>query len=579
MTVKRLFVLLFVLTFVLAACGTTQPTTSDEPAQQETPVSESVGSGDEPAEGQAEPEPAEEEPEEAEEPEPAPETDERHGGTFVVALGSDPEHLNTSISSSVPVGLAAGAVTEGLLRIGRDYQLYPLLAESWDISDNGLVYTFHLRQGVTWHDGQPFTSADVKFTMEVVSPLHSRAGAVLENAESIETPDDHTVVITLRESFAPFLQILTSENAGIQPKHIYEGTEILDNPANLAPIGTGPYRFVSWTPGQTIEMERNEDYWGAPAPFVDRLVFQIIPDNSSRILALEAGTIDYISNYDMNYVDAPRVDANPDIHVEYDRGHPRVLLLFFNMEVEPLNSVEVRQALFSGLDRELILESAYGGIGTLGQSSIPPGIVWAYNPAVDYMEMYPYDIEAANALLDQAGYERAADGTRFEIRFLYDPAQPGFPDLADILRSNWSDLGVTVTLEPRERAVWLEQLYVQKDYDTAIAFYTTSGDPTLGIQRAYLCDEIREASFTNASQYCNEEVDALFAEGTRAVTYEERAEYYYQAQEIIAQALPAAVVINSGYVDAIRGNFGGVAEFFDSPESTSPQWDKIYLDD
>ena len=509
--------------------------------------------------------------------EPASGDNPQHGGTLVVALGSDPEHLNTTISSSVVVGLPAGAVTEGLVRIDRDYNAIPTLAESWEISDDGLVYTFHLRQKVKWHDGEPFTSADVKYTLEEISPFHSRAGAVLNHITSIETPDDYSVVMTLDVPFSPFLTFLTSENAGIQPKHIYEGTDIQQNPANLAPVGTGPFKFESWTPGESVVFTRNDEYWDAPAPYLDKVIFRILPDSSGRILALQAGDIDYISNYDINFVDVFRLVDDPNIFVELGRGHPRVLLLFFNTLEVPFDTPEVRKALFMALDRELMLDSAFGGIGSLGKSSIPPGLTWAYNPNVDYTKMYPYDPAGAESMLDEVGFTRGADNTRFTIRFLFDPAQPGFNDVADIIRANLAEIGVTVELEPRERAVWLEQLYTQKDFDTSIAFYTTSGDPVLGVQRAYLCDEIRQASFTNASQYCNEALDELFAQATSAVTKEERAKFYFEAQEIIAQDLPSAVLIDSGFADAIRSNYGGLETFFQSPETTTPRWDAIYL--
>jgi len=500
-----------------------------------------------------------------------------YGGTLVVAIGSDPEHLNTSITSSVTVGLPAGTITEGLIRIDRDYNAYPVLAETWDVSADGQQYTFHLRQGVKWHDGEPFTSADVKFTLEEISTLHGRAGKVIDHITSVEAPDEYTVVVSLDIPFGPFLSFLSNENVGIQPKHIYEGTEILENPANLAPIGTGPFVFSEWVPGESIEVVRNENYWDAPKPYLDRIVFRIIPDSSARILALEAGEIDFISNYDVNFVDVPRLESNSELQVELGRGHPRVLLLFFNTLEEPFNESGVRQALFMALDRKLMLDAAFGGIGSPGMSSIPPGLSWAYNPEINYMEMFSYNPATAAAKLDELGYTVGGDGTRFEARFVFDPAQSGFSDVADILRSNWEAIGVKVTLEPRERAVWIEQLFITKDFDTGIAFYTSSGDPTLGVQRAYHCDDIREAGFTNASQYCNPELDELFDMATAAVTREERAEYYFKAQEIIARDLPTAVLIDSGFADVVRNTFGGIDEFLVSPETTTPLWDKIYL--
>ncbi len=494
---------------------------------------------------------------------------------MVVAIGANPEHLNVGISSSVIVALPSAAVTEGLVRLNRQYEPEPALATSWEVSPDGKTVTLHLRTGVKWHDGQPFTSADVKYTFETLSPLHSRASSVFKQVESIETPDEQTVIVKLKAPFGPFVGFLTAENAGIEAKHIYEGTDALKNPANMQPIGTGPFKFESWKPGESITFVRNPDYWDAGKPYLDKLVFRIIPDSNARVLALEAGDVDFISNYDISFTDVARLQKTKGLTVEMGRGHPRVLLLFFNNKNAPLADARVRQALFRGLDRQLMLDSAYAGVGGLGISSISPGMSWAYNPEVDYMKMYPFDLQQAGKELDEAGYPKDASGTRFELRFLYDPAQPGFKEVADIVRANWEALGVKVNLESRERTVWLDQLYNKKDYDTSIAWYTSSGDPVFGIQRAYVCADIRPASFTNASQYCNPDLDTLFGQGASAMTQDERAKYYREAQTIIARDLPSAVLLDSGFADAISDKFGNLQVFFDSPETTSIRYAEV----
>ncbi len=567
---SRLFlkgVLLLILVIALAGCAPATPTAAPPPAVLVLPASTvpvaTVPSGP----------PATSAPTSA--PTPAAEQPKR-GGTFVVALGSNPEHLNISLSSSVIVGLAASAATEGLVRIARDYQLKPALATSWTVSPDGKAITFKLRMGVKWHDGVPFTSADVKYTYEKLSPLHPRASTVFKNIDSIETPDDQTVIIKLKAPFAPFVDFLTAENTGIQPKHIYDGTDPLKNPANNAPIGTGPFKFDLWKPGESVTFVRNPDYWDTGKPYVDRLVFRILPDSNSRILALESGDVDFVSNYDIAFNDVARLRKSKDIVIEDGRGHPRVLLLFFNTKKPPMDDVRVRGALFRALDRKLMLDGGFANIGGLGTSSISPAMSWAYNPDVDYMKMYAYDVVRANKELDDAGFKKGADGNRFTLRFTYDPAQPGFKEVADIVRVNWQALGVNVTLESRERSVWLDLVYTKKDYDTTIAFYTSSGDVVFGIQRAYTCAEIRPATFTNASQYCNSDLDKLFDQGATAVTREDRAKFYKPAQVIIAKDLPSAVLIDSGFADAVRNKFGNLKVFFNSPETTSALYGEIY---
>jgi peptide/nickel transport system substrate-binding protein len=500
----------------------------------------------------------------------------RRGGTFVMALGANPEHLNPAISSSVMVALPGQAVTEGLIRINSKFQPEPVLATSWQISPDGKRITFILRQGVKWHDGKPFTSADVKYSLEKLTPLHARSASVFKNVASVEAQGDHTVVVTLKEPFGPFIDLLTGDNVGILPNHVYAGTDPLKNPANLQPIGTGPFKFDAWQTGQSITFVRNPDYWDRGKPYLDKFVFRIIPDSNTRTLALEAGDIDYIPSYDMSTNDATRLRKTKGIAVSTGRGMPRVLLLFFNNKKKPFDDPRVRKALLQGLDRQIMLSSAFNDFGGLGTSSIPQGLRWANNPEVNYMKMYALDPERANRELDQAGLARGADGTRFTVRFTYDPAQSGYSEVAEIVRSNWQKLGVKVVLEARERNVWLNMVYTAKDYDTSIAWYATNGDPALGIDRAYRCEDVRPAAFTNASQYCNPALDELLRKGATAMRKEDRAQFYRQAQAIVARDLPTAVLLDSGYADAMRDNFGNLPGFFESPNDTQLRYGEIF---
>jgi peptide/nickel transport system substrate-binding protein len=500
----------------------------------------------------------------------------KRGGTFVMALGANPDHLNLSISSSVIIALPSQTVTEGLITVNSKYELQPALATAWHVSADGREITFNLRRGVKWHDGQPFTAADVKFSMEKLTPLHSRAAAIFKNVASIETPDDFTVKITLKEPFGPFLDLLTADNVGIQPKHIYEGIDPFKNPANLKPIGTGPFKFESWQTGQSISFVRNPDYWDQGKPYLEKIIFRIIPDSNTRTLALEAGDIDYIPSYDMSINDAVRLKQSKGIIVKSGRGQPRVLLLFFNNKKQPFDDVRVRKALFRGLDRQMMLSSAYADEGATGTSSIPPGLGWANNPDINYMKMYAFDAARANKELDDAGFAKGADGTRFTIRFTYDPGQAGFTDIAEIVRSNWQKLGVKAVLEARERNVWIDLVYNKKDYDTTIVWYATIGDPALGVDRAYRCDDIRPAAFTNAAQYCNPQLDALLKQGSTAIAKDDRAKFYRQAQTIVANDLPTAVLLDSGYADAMREGFGNLAKFFEAPGDINLRYANIF---
>jgi peptide/nickel transport system substrate-binding protein len=499
------------------------------------------------------------------------------GGTMVVSLGANPDHLNLAISSSVIVALPSQAMIEGLIRLDGNFAPQPALAKSWDVGSDDKTITFHLREDVKWHDGKTFTSADVKFSMETLTKLHSRAATIFRNVASVETPDAKTAVVKLAQPFGPFLSFLTADNVGILPAHVYAGSDPLKNPANQKPIGTGPFKFQSWTPGQSINLVRNDEYWDAGKPYLDRLVFSIIPDANARVLALESGQIDLITNYDIAVNDIARLKKTPGISVFQKGPVPRPLLLIFNNKAKPLDNPKVRQALFRGLDRQLIKENAYAGEGDVGRSAIPPGLAWAHNPAVDYMKSYGFDAKKANQDLDEAGLPRGANNQRFAIRYIYDPAQAGFAEIGEIMRNNWRDLGVQVTLEARERNVWLDAVYAKKDFNVTVAFYLAGVDPAVGVDRAYLCSEVRAANFTNASQYCNPELDTLFNAARTTLDREARAKAYREAQVIIERDLPTAVLMDSPFAHAISSKFGGIEAMFQYSNETNVRFAEAFV--
>jgi peptide/nickel transport system substrate-binding protein len=465
---------------------------------------------------------------------------------------------------------------EGLIQINGDFQAEPVLATAWERSEDGKTYTFELRKGVTWHDGRMFTADDVVYSLTTIPPLHARAASIFKNVKSVAAPDPHRVVVELKSAFGPFLTFLTSDNVPILPAHVFDGRDPATNPASLAPIGTGPFKFESWHQGQSIRFNRYEDHWDTGKPYLDSLIFSIIPDANSRLSALEAGNIDLIVNYDMRITDVEFLRSLPNVTLIERPGIPRALLLSFNTKAEPLDRAEVRRALFRGIDREMILQSGFGGQGILGISSISPKTAWAYNPDIDYMKMYPYDPEGANTALDDAGLARSAGGKRFDLRMAYTPAQGGFDETAEILRANWAALGVGLNLEPRERNAWVDQVYVRRDFDVSLNFYLAGADPAFGVDRAYLCSEIRPASSTNASQYCNEALDTMFMEAKATAELEKRVQSYHDAQALIAREVPSVVLVESPHLQAVSSDFGNVDLLFKVSSEANMRFSEVF---
>lgn len=494
------------------------------------------------------------------------------GGTFIYAIGNDPQTLNPTLTTNVDTLAVTCKMFNGLVWLDRDFELQPELAESWEISEDGLTFTFFLRDDVVWHDGEPFTSADVKYTFEeVLAQYHPRTNRAFETVASVETPDDYTVVVTFEGSvYAPFLQQMTCQNAAILPEHLYAGTDPTSNPLNVDnPVGTGPFRFVEWLRGDRVVMARNDNYFRDGEPYLDEIIARIVPDPTSRVLGLLSGEVDYIQSFYLPKEEVARLNADPSIQTETDTDVPGNYLMFFNTANAPLDQPEVRQALALGLNREQIVNQAFFGVGSPGESAIHRALGWASNPEVSYSELYPYDPEQANVLLDELGLE---SDPRFSLRLIYNPAQAGFDATAQIIRDNWRNIGVDVVLEPFEPQVVVDQVFNQRDFDVTIIGYTTGGDPAIGISRQYVSIE-PGFPYTNPTGYSNSEVDELFTNAATTPFVEERQDFYYAAQAIIAEDLSVLNVMDRTEVDAAGANIGGLWQ------SAQPydQWGSVWI--
>ena len=211
----------------------------------------------------------------------------KKGGTLNTILTPEPPILVLGVNWQGPTQIAASKIYQGLLTYTEDLKPQPNLAKSWTISDDKLVYTFHLQENVKWHDGQPFTADDVIFSiMKWHTELTPRSKPIFGNIKQAKALDPHTVELTLAQAFEPFILMFDTLAANMVPKHIYEGTEFRTNPANQKPIGTGPFQFVEWQRGSFIHLKRFEGYWKPGQPYLDEIIYKIIPDSQSRALAL-----------------------------------------------------------------------------------------------------------------------------------------------------------------------------------------------------------------------------------------------------------------------------------------------------
>ena len=498
----------------------------------------------------------------------------KKGGTLIVGNGDDPRVLSGNFSFQVSDTMVGCMVYEGLLRFGPGFKLEPGLAKSWEVTPDGKTYTMHLDDS-KWEDGKPVTSEDVAWSLTNISakygPKFIPAGKVID---TIDTSDPHTVVFHLKQPFGPFLfSLVCEQNAAIMPKHIFDGTDILTNPAlTTKPVGSGAFRVAEWVPGDHITMARNPDYRRAGKPYLDKVILKTIPDSAARILALQAGEIDMIEElyFSLTYFKTLSADKRFQMHTV---GYGADDLVLLNVKNAPLDKPEVRQALMVAIDRAYLFKNVYLGLGQMATSIVDSRLGWAHNPAVDYNKMYAYDPARAKKMLDDAGLKPGADGTRFTLRLAFSANRADDVQTAQVLQRNWQAVGVKVVLQGTEGNLFATKVFGDYDFDAAIANYSTGGDVALGVSRLYTTDAIRKGSvFVNGSRYSNPEVDKLFDEGRDAPNQEERAKAYFKVQEILAKELPVLTLHEQAQINAASVN---VHDLFLAAHY--PWWDEIWM--
>ena len=481
------------------------------------------------------------------------------GGTAVVVVGTELQTLNPAISFGSGELLVGCMIHEGLVEIDDNGNTLPDLAKSWTISDGGLTYKFELVEA-NWHDGQPFTAKDVAYSFQNVNskyaPLFS--AQLTRRIADISVVDDHRLIVKLTEPFGPFLRMLTSWNGGaILPQHIFAGTDPTKNPHSAAPVGTGPFKFQDWRSGDSIRLVRNEKYRKPGRPYLDGIIVRFIPNAASRVQALLAGEADFIQKYFLPVSDIATIKRNPSLKLETASQAPNSLLGFFNVTRKPFDDKRVRQALFSLIDRNFILKAAFSGQGEPGTEPFPREIAWAADPDINYDKMYPPNVAAVNALFDQLGMPRGANGMRLKVSITIEVGVPERLRAAEAIQAAWKQVGVDVNVMPLELAVLDPRVFKDGDFDVALFSYGTYGDPALGIERAYITSTIG-FFYGNGARYSNPEVDLLFAQAASLADTNARGDVYRRIQKILADDLPIMTLQENRGLDAATAKLHGI---------------------
>lgn len=488
---------------------------------------------------------------------------------FVDAIATNPAHLNVQLTTDVATRIIGSTMYEPLVYLDASYELHEALATDWQVNDEATEVTLTLREGVTWHDGEPFTSGDVKFNLEEVLPLHPLGVQLSDVQASVETPDAHTVVVKLNQPFAPYLAGLSSHY--MLPAHIFQGSDITTNPVNSAPIGTGPFAFDEMVEGSHAQVVKNDEYWGE-ATNIDRVVFQIMPDANARVLALRAGQVDRITNIFLDAAQVGTLRDDEDLFFEGTSSLRNVMTLFFGSSNGPTANAKVRAALYRAIDREAIAENVYYGMAEPARGPIPSTVEWAADPSIDFAEQFAFDLDAAAEALDAAGFPADANGDRFEINIRVVSGLPSFTGTAEVIKSNFEEIGVGVNIIAEDLNVFIDQVYTQHNFDMAVMPFSPYEDPSLGVSRLYVCNP-DSIPFRNPSLLCDEELDAFFEAAAIAADRDERAALFADAERRVAELLHVVPLVEEVPESVIRqGRWSSIEEF---AQVIGYDWSKI----
>ncbi|THT98098.1 ABC transporter substrate-binding protein [Lampropedia puyangensis] len=491
------------------------------------------------------------------------------GGTLFVALNPEPTVLNISYHNQYANAVVSSNIYEGLVVYDENQQPQPALATAWEVAPDGLSITFRLRQGVKWHDGTSFTSADVKFSaLEIWKKLHPRGRVTFAPLKDVETPDAHTVVFRLEHPALVILSALNTAEAQVLPAHLYEGTDVRTNPYNNKPVGTGPFRFKKWEKGQFVELERNPDYWDAGKPHLDRLIFRTIPDAAARGAALETGEVQVVPFAGVPFSDVQRLRDNKELAFtkkgyEYNS---QIYYLEFNIRNAPLSNVKVRQALAHAINKQGLAETIFYGVTEAADSPIPKSLTRFYAQDIP---RYDYDLKKAEALLDEAGYPRQANGKRFAISINLSPSSERFPFAGESLRQDFSRIGVELNPIALDVASYLKAVYTDYKFDSLIQGYSTLMDPQMGLTRLFWSKAAKPGvSYANATGYANAETDQIIEAYQREADPAKRVEQFHALQRQILTDLPAIPLVDAPFFTIYNKKLHGLDERPDASRSS-----------
>jgi peptide/nickel transport system substrate-binding protein len=486
------------------------------------------------------------------------------GGVLRIGLDVDAGTGDPRLSSDTSALRLRELIYNGLVKIEPDFSPAPALAESWENPDD-TTWIFNLRPDVTFHNGDPFTAEDVKFTFDTIlnpdfaSPVRSFYTPIT----NIEVVDPLTVKFTLDQPYGPFLSYM---NMPIVPKGVVEADA---EAFATSPVGTGPFKLVEWKRGDSMMLEANPDYWDG-APLLSGIEMRVVPDNSARVVALESGDLDLVQS-PISPQDVKRLEGEEGIVVNRvpAAGYTYVNL---NCADPAISDVRVRQALSHLVNRQEILDSIYAGIGQLANGPVPPGM-WAFSPD---LPSYDYDPEAARALLDEAGWTlgddgmRSKDGQPLSIVVRTHSEDPDRRQVTEVLQAVLTAEGIDASTNIVDWPTFFSDVQAGA-YQMAIVGWLNLNNPDAAFFRQFT-----EGGAANYGTCIDPELDALIRQARATLDQEEAKELYRQAATLVVEN---AFYIFLQYQEYISAHSDNVQGFVVNPVQNFNSMNKVSLSD
>ncbi|MFK5925654.1 MAG: peptide-binding protein [Desulfuromusa sp.] len=478
------------------------------------------------------------------------------GDTFIEASIGDASTLLPVLASDSASSSINGLIYNGLVRYDKNLQIEGELAESWDISDDNLTITFHLRKYVTWHDGVPFTAADVKFNYQLyIDPKTPTAYAEsFKQVTGVETPDPYTFVVHYDRPYAP---ALISWAMAIHPKHLLDGEDITKSKLARNPVGTGPYRFAEWVGGEKIVLESNPDYFEGQ-PYIKRVVYRIIPDISTQFLELQTGSLDFMGLSPLQFDRQTDTPAFRRLYNKYRYLNFGYTYLGYNLNRPIFQDKRVRQALSYAINKQELIDGVLLGYGTVATGPYKPD-TWVYNSDVP---TYLYNPDKARQLLAEAGWKDTdgngildKDGKELAFTIVTNQGNDLRSKTGEIIQRRFKEIGVEVKLRIIEWATFLKEFINPGNFDATILGWTGGPEPDqYNIWHSSKTGP-RELNFIG---FKNAEVDKLLEQGRRVFDLQQRKVYYDRFQEILAEEQPYTFLYVGEALPAVSKRFRGV---------------------